>query len=477
MIDGPGPGGRRLGRRLRSLAALLAPILLLACSRGGTEGLEERLAVTWEEFPTLAARAREAVATTTGVDLSGLRVVEADTAAIGRSMVGNLAMSRSGEALADPLLGDAVARFAPAMLGIYDVRQGEVRVAWEHFLHVARALDEPGLVEPGAVFALLAHEIAHAAADRRYGLRRLLSGVAARGQDSLRAASGVVEGYAQYVARRVCAAAGWEQGFAVMTRSMGTIPETEDPAQAYLASLLVEAFFAGYRDGERFVEAVVADRGEEVGLALVFVRPPASPVELEHPQWYLDPASRPSSELDLEAGLAAAEAAFPGWEGEFQRMALTTAMLRTAMQPAGAELADQVADWVEEARLTRSQSDPTGLVTAALFACTNPAAARRMVAAEEAVSRAKDEQLSEGRVRIIATRYQSLAEGEGPGGDFLVRKKVAVGNMDMIVRTLVLRQDRLVLELMVTSKEPDRADLIAIGRRILAAARGAEPAD
>ena len=57
-----------------------------------------------------------------------------------------------------------------------------------------------------------------------------------------------------------------------------------------------------YEEGERFFLAVYAAKGEE-GVRAVFQAPPTESVLISQPGWYLDPATRPTAEFDLEERL------------------------------------------------------------------------------------------------------------------------------------------------------------------------------
>jgi len=452
---------------MRRLASLLLPGLLLACSGDGTADLEARLDATWVRLPELAAEARQAVGEATGVDLEDLPVVAVGTEDVARSLASNLGVD--SPLIEEPALEEdqrstgGLEGIARALMGIYDIEREEVRVCRENLLWLADLLEEPGLLREDVLYAVLAHECAHAAADRRFGLQGFVS--SREGRDAQRGANAVLEGHAQRVARRVCAAAGREAGFELMTRAMGMIPETGDASQELVARIMAEAFASAYRDGEAFLDAVVAARGEEEGLAVAFADPPAGQTLLEHPEWYLDPASRPAPAYDLDAGLAVLEEYFAEEIPEFTHAEIGRGELLVAASPLGEEEAGKAADLVETAQAVVGMPDPDSQVMAVLLVCQDEAAARAFLDYEERIGRAKDEQMARGMIRIEEARYEDLPGTPRPG--FLMYKTVNAAGTTVEVVVLCQVRGELLLELTLVGMEVQRQDLLDLGAKIL----------
>lgn len=193
--------------------------------------------------------------------------------------------------------------FGLSALAKYTWTTKELLVSAKGWRLQAIQMKRPGLTSDACLRAVLAHETVHALDDARHDIGKVLGGLATI--DAIQGFTGVFEGHAQLLARRICAKRGWSEGFDLFSTNIRGLPEgAESLAAAQLDTLRAQGavMAAPYVAGETFLAAVEA-RGPEA-VARAFREPPDSPDLLYRPDWWLDPSKRPKSKFAMAATLA-----------------------------------------------------------------------------------------------------------------------------------------------------------------------------
>jgi hypothetical protein len=445
--------------------SLVAALVLLVAP--GVHAQEGALAP--ERLAALAAEGIPLVRDALGVELAGVEVRIGTRAEIEAAIVyeswPTLLRIVGDPARAEQQAAELAREFAPFLLAKYVFESDDVLIQPEAFERVAARAGMPELLEEPCVRAVLLHEFVHAADDERHDFSRLFQGC--RSTDALRAATAVVEGHAQLVARDLAERFGCVEGLATYTRAITAPPRAlvESGDTGSQLALRTQSMLAAssYVDGEAFFVALRAAGGEEV-VQRAFREPPADTVVIARPEWFLDPGSRPHAAFDLEPALDAFADELDGDGWTEQRISVSAADLRALLAPLAPEEVDALAATLRQNRVHGSGTALGQQVSLALFEFGTAAEAAAYLEAYERMQRGRDEQMKEGVIRILSSDYETLGPPELDG--VLVTKRIATP-IHVDVTVLCATRGPLALELMaVGMPDWDR-------ERVLEAARAA----
>ncbi len=370
-------------------ALSLAPI--------GTDGKDERARVLREMF----ALVRDATAASD--DAGPPRLVITDHSGMHAALVAELqplferfgGWEKAQQAL--PLVALAL----PAKY----VAEEHVILFAPRSLEIAAFLAE---IPPERLFAafkaILLHESVHALDRNRHAQDASLA--ACKGEGDLLCWSAMSEGHAQQVARRVCAAAGLDEGFADMVRLIHDDDAHRAAPEALRAALVSLSF--PYVKGERFLDAVL-ERGGAGAVVAVLRTPPTRPAEIERPALWFARAERVGP--DLLAILALLRPLDP--EGAtVQETPILRASLAIMLAVGAGVDAESVANGIEDGQ-TRVAAGETGAsqTVTTVLRCRDAAAAEAYAKASLAFQRAQDAQYADNPLLRIETRYERVQGG------------------------------------------------------------------
>lgn len=320
---------------------------------------------------------------------------------------------------------------------------------------VAEQLESPTLTADVGLRAVMVHELCHAYDDRKFDFTARLRGTATA--EAATAFNAVLEGHAQLQARRVCGQNGWMDGFTAMRDAVAQVPASVGKggeAALLLARAGAASMAFAYHDGEAFVAAVLAADPAR-GAERVFTAPPADQDTVLHPQWYLDPATRPATLYDAEPALARLEQ-WLGEEWRATRMDLTGKQVAaglTLLPPADVDAfvaSLRAGRAVQAVPLDRPQSKS---VIVAVMEFDSAASAQRWIQLAAELGRKKDEAMKTGAVRILGGTATPLAE-DGLVGH-LQRKSMRAGLAKIELATLDAVRDRVVVETVFSGAPPE----------------------
>lgn len=309
----------------------------------------------------------------------------------------------------------------------------------------ARILRDRSMTGIDVVRAVLVHELCHAVADQKFDLTARLASCDTI--DATMAFNAVMEGHAQLLARRVCTKKGWMDGFETFTKAIGAIPDLKvDEATKIQIQAEATSLRSTYHDGEAFATAVVAAR-PETGEADLFHSPPRDLETVLHPEWYLDPKTRPASLYDTGPALDAFVATFDseGWTA--QRNDVPVKQMGAGMFMMPKEEVDAVLAGIRTGTIVQlNPTDAPQSKAAYLLALEfdSEASARRWIAFSGRVSDAKDDTMDKGRLRITGSKTTAIDQ-EGIFG-LLQEKQMRNGTFDFDVSTIDACAGPVVLE-------------------------------
>ncbi|MCB9912871.1 MAG: hypothetical protein H6827_07750 [Planctomycetes bacterium] len=435
-------------------------------TEGTSEAVQPQVLAAFQELASQAKSDLEAYAQGLAsegeapLDLSDLEFEIADVETIQRVLKGNLQapLPTNGERQVNEGLVQAISH---ALVGIYDyAKTKRVYICPTNLENNARLLGITDLNEPDAMYAVMLHEGAHAIADRRFGLRDFLAKAMEHDEDAGLAADAMVEGYAQYVARQICTKTGKLKGLESFTRSISAIPPVADASQRALLELQVSQSTFSYTEGERFVQAV-ADALGEPGIQQIFATPPKSRTDVAQPSWYLHPETRPQESVDWDPALGLVPGyavAFP--DMHFSLRNLSQPEVEAAVSVLGPAEAKEMAGLVQHARMQVGVT-PMGerLFVVGLSSMPDAAGAARYIELSEKSSKLKDEAMKhQGMAQITSSEMKPIDNALGKGFDST--KIVRFQGQELPVRTILVAQDNVVIEVTMSNAVIDDGELM-----------------
>ncbi|MBI5431227.1 MAG: hypothetical protein HZA52_00165 [Planctomycetes bacterium] len=369
-------------------------------------------------------------------------------------------------------LGDAA---GPIMFAKYAWSTREFLVVPKTWELSAKLLERPELTSDETLRAVMVHELVHAWDDALHDLSAFIAN--ADSVDAANAVNAIIEGHAQYTTRRVCAAHGWSKGFDTFTSGIGVIPESSKASGEGMMTLLraqsANTTFA-YHDGESFVTAIGNVGGPEA-LARAFRDPPRDGETILHPEWFLDPRTRPVMLYDPEPALDLFVARFPADVWTSQRLTVQSNQLEAALVLLPKVDAAAIVASVRNARLVAlypAANPAEKMVVMTILEFGTEAEARAYVAMSDRLSKLKDEQMKSGVVRITGSTTSTL-DGVDTFG-FLQHKQMKNGVLAFDVLSLDLGRGKLVVETLLSGEPLDIEPHVKLGIALLEAVKKRE---
>ncbi|MHC4819133.1 MAG: HEAT repeat domain-containing protein, partial [Planctomycetota bacterium] len=320
---------------------------------------------------------------------------------------------------------------------------------------------------------VLLHELVHVYQQRRFNLRRFFGTPASL--ELIQARQCVLEGHAQYVARRAARRMGRGDAYRLFVATQTEVPPgVEDAGTRHLMEVLQAMGSSAYVDGEKFVGAVVDELGYAKAVARIFAEPPTSLAEVSRPHDYLSP---PPVGVDVDRITVRLSRLLAERGKNPQIVAMTPGTLRVALAPSGEAAVAKALAGFRSAKIVfvQQQRVAAPLAVVSILLCTDARAAQAMYDAEVSTSKNKDELFKgeQNPTRILSAHYEELRIGDATG--ILGNKEVEITRLGVrqTVEFAVLRDREMVFELMynVDPSEVGRCERLARRAHALARAK------
>jgi hypothetical protein len=350
-----------------------------------------------------------------------------------------------GKALREEVSGLAslLANATFAKVGLAD---GVIRIVPDNFRDRARSHpgeDEGAVLGQDLLDVVLAHEMVHVFQHRRIHLDRFVAPCAT--SDELACRGAVMEGHADFVARKYAAKRSLSAAFDLYRRLQDTPPSVRDAVERKVAEMASAFFQFQYVEGERFVTAVSGELGAEAALHRIFDTPPRSLREVSKPEEYLRPsASRP--DLAAISERMREIAAGRGWKATVTGFpALALKQLFAPLGPkAVTELSAAFLDGKVLARTVSKGRKESTIESVVVMATDSEESAKKLFDAHVELIKKKDEIVRSGEmpsIELLSSEMQILPWGRTPGAWF--RKTLFAQNADVAVSGLFVADGRL----------------------------------
>jgi hypothetical protein len=178
-------------------------------------------------------RAAEAVRAELGVRIDDFALNEVDHEELADSVLREAFLSEGPPAdeTVEQMRRAAAEVYARGLFARYSLQQHEVLIRPANFEDLAELLEMPAVNSEGQVMCVLLHERVHAAQEELYAPSQVIPEL--RGADAVRAHNAVLEGHAQFVARRVAERLGLADAFETFTRSIAKAARPPSDARSH----------------------------------------------------------------------------------------------------------------------------------------------------------------------------------------------------------------------------------------------------
>lgn len=354
------------------------------------------------------------------------------------------------------------AMIASRVMGKFAFSTKKLYFIASHFTKLADELKMDRIRTPEFARAIVIHELVHAIDEQTYGLAALVA--ACKSSEEIEVANALIEGHAQFVSQAVLKARGEEELFRDLDRAI-TSPPASGEGEKFLAEMQNHAARFAYGNGLDFFTGL-SKSGRAGFVDDVFKSPPKSKSVILHPETYFQPAKERRAAVDMEPffeELSKSETP-EGWIGRVVK--LDEAAFRAACGSfADPKKVDEACGEFLGGRVY-VRSKPNGSVVAlAIMEAWDPDGAGRLMDLNMAVSKAKDERMKEGNLRIAESKVVDF-KTEHADRVHCVQKTVVHGEQKIPVKSWMLLRGRFCIEALYSNTEVTDADANALFKKV-----------
>ncbi len=350
-----------------------------------------------------------------------------------------------------------------ALLAKYVPDSDTIVVCAKNFESLARGLDTPGLRTRNALVAVLVHECVHALDSHRFKWAEKIEEISSD-TERLLAFNAVLEGHAQFVARRICSESGWTDGFEAFTSCIGKIvgEDAMGEGMKILSRVVTAGMASAYIDGETFMAAIHEKGGDKL-VVRAFTTPPVDVETIAHPEWFIAPDSRPSYVFDLSRAAERVSAGFDKSVWTAQAMSVGRPQLQAALALLSPEEITQILDSMRQNKtvvLVPTAAPQSKMVAGAFFEFATALDARQYFASSEKLVRLKDERMKSGMIRILDSEYSEVRRNGWQGLYFV--KTASVGAETVKVSSVVAVRGKVGAEVIFSNEMISKEKVIEL---------------
>ncbi len=275
--------------------AATEPVQALQHNTASVGGLDTGKILQWYE------EARDIVARDQRVDLSNLTAEVADERTIAiharTSLLGALSHDLTNADFAESLVDNILKAQTASVLAIYSPDQRKILMHRDNLIDYLRTSresttrsDQTEREDKASIQALLIHELIHASDHVRHNAFNSNKNTS---YQEVFAKSTIIEGHAQWHTRRLCKLSGCSGAFDTLNQYMFEVDTPSDPALEYVQNRNFKSLEFVYKEGERFIDALMKRPNGQRLVATAFASPPRDSIQI------IDPASFPNRQREV----------------------------------------------------------------------------------------------------------------------------------------------------------------------------------
>lgn len=329
------------------------------------------------------------------------------------------------------LTGQSANLMSIIALGKYAPATRSVHIVPENFKDLAEMYEKPRLNSLEYLRVVAIHELVHAIDEQVYSSMANLKH--AKSADDLVIWGAVIEGHAQHVTRAILVAEKREELFRDFEAQVSAVPPgASSEGEKYYAQAANAHLIFGYVDGRKFFDAL-AGLGRPSYVDDVFRKPPASRDVILQPASYYEPKALRVAE-DHTPFFKTFHAEREGWGFAVQNLGRVEMRAGIGSFLDEKETAFVLAHLVGGQMSTLSDAREDRVLQVGVLGMTSEENAKTMYDLDLKISKAKDERMKEGMIRIVEAKYGELKTKSGVRHVF-VRKKVSLGRRELSMCT------------------------------------------
>jgi hypothetical protein len=359
---------------------------------------------------------------------------------------------------------------SPSLVGKYEPATDTMHILLANLEPLARLLKKRDVLEDRYLRTVLIHELVHASDERAY--QAVTRYGKAKSEEELTVLTALVEGHAQYVTKRILAAEGREADFKLYESLILAGPPGMGEAEKVLAAIQTAAIAFAYVDGCAFFTGLEKE-GNKTFVADVFAKPPAKARVIMHPEEFYKPREMPKPPELKELWGEIEKDHEDGYRGRVA--SVSEAQMRAAVggMADGAEARRAFADmaWGGALVLGDKETGQTRVVIVQVLQTTDDAAAKRLAAFLQGVTRTKDEKMKDGAIRILKAEYAAMSTDSVKEASW-GRKTMSYQGQEFPVSDVIGAVGPYVIEVLHSNVEVEEAGVKALVEKVGKALQG-----
>jgi len=347
-------------------------------------------------------------------------------------------------------------------LGKYEPAKNCVHLIPGNFDELYKLMRKPVILTPEFLRLIVIHELVHAMDGQEHHVFSKIASL--KSADELSVWNVLIEGHAQYVTRAVLAAGKQERLFADYEDLLQTNPPSTSEGEKFMAQVLGSTLRAPYIDGRRFFDGLAAS-GKKTFLEDVFAKAPTSMNVILHPERYYDPTAGPAGR-DVTVILDEIAKARSEWVS--RKMKIGELEIRTSFGDFvdQREVAGVSSHVIGGQAVVVGPEDGSKMMVVLVLETDTVATASKFFDLFAKLSRAKEERMKEGVIRIVKADRVPLKEVSGASTE-LTRMTIQAGPQTVRTSDVVAVSGPWVLEVLHSNVEASDGDISGILKRIL----------
>jgi hypothetical protein len=342
--------------------------------------------------------------------------------------------------------------FATLLVAKYSSRDDCIHVMPETMSRLAELLHAPAFKSEGTLRVVVTHELVHALDGQTMKVFDKIP--EAKTRTELEIVNALLEGHAQHLTRRIFAERKEVELFDGYERLILAGPPGQSEAEKALATIATQSLKFAYLDGRAFFDGL-AKTGKASYIADAFKNPPKEKNGILHPERFYEPPAAAGPVTDVEPVFEAFAAPYKeAWSRN--KSDIDESSLRTVFGDfVDAKAVDEALKTLVSARtiaLTPKAAPGSRLAILLVGEHKDAAAAERFRDLSIALSRAKDERMKTGSIRIVKSETETI---KTPAGHplTLITKTLAVPGQEVVVRTACSARGGFNLEIIFSNAE------------------------
>jgi WD40 repeat protein len=345
--------------------------------------------------------------------------------------------------------------------GKYEPGTNRVHLVPENFSALAKELKRPLILTPDFLRLVVIHELVHAMDNQELKVWSRIDSL--NTVEELSVLNALIEGHAQQVTHEILAAGGQEKVFAAYEEILQSDPPSSSAGEKFVAQVFATQFRAPYIEGRKFLDGLAAS-GKKNYVEDVFSKAPASMDVILHPERYYDPAKRREMRDlgELFDDLAKRQ---PGWASTKVRVGELEVRTSFGDFVDAREVKEVSTHLIGGQAVVVQTESGSQMAVFLILEADSPVTASKLGDLFGKLTRAKEERLKEGTIRILKAARAPLATKAKVANE-LTRMTIQAGPQTVETSDAIAIQGEWVVEVLHSNMQSSDEEIASTLDRI-----------